>query len=122
MIRYVAISASFPSERLRIQCESFRKVLHDRDPAMNEIYDGIGAWYSEHIKQKKSAGEESGLAKFLNSYLDQVPVGSVLDLISTCGSDDWIGYLGVLEKTTKYFFSCEFLNYARLMPVSRSDE
>ena len=44
MMRFDAISASFPSERLIIQCESFRKALHDHDPAMNEIYDGIAVW------------------------------------------------------------------------------
>ena len=52
---------------------------------------------------------------FLLKYLEQVE--SFLNLISSCLTGNWEGYLLSLENIIKYFFARDLLNYARLMPV-----
>ena len=42
---------------------------------------------------------------------------TVLNIISACRSNDWLGYLNAIDKQLKYFFAHDLLNYARLMPV-----
>ena len=49
--------------------------------------------------------DDGELAQFLTQYLEQVE--SLLNLISTCRSGDWEGYLAALEDTIKYFFARE---------------
>ena len=39
------------------------------------------------------------------------------NLVSSCRTGNWEGYLSSLENIIKYFFARDLLNYARLMPV-----
>ena len=42
---------------------------------------------------------------------------NTLNLITSCRTGNWEGYLLLLENIIKYFFAHDLLNYARLMPV-----
>ena len=66
-----------------------------------------------HLRTNKTLHGE--FAEFLLKYLEQVE--SFLNLISSCQTVNWEGYLSSLENILTYFFACDLLNYARLMPV-----
>ena len=103
-------------EPVRDKCVSLKKAVHDRSPEMQDKYNEIQSWYTEHIKPQEEIPTAYGeLAQYLLQYLEQVE--NLLGLISTCKSGNWTDYLAALENMIKYFFSRDLLNYARLMPV-----
>ena len=115
MLRFDAILLDLPKGPIRIQCNTLKEQLHERDPEMVETFEEIQSWYSSNVKPLEETEDLGEFAQFLTQYLNQVE--SLLHLISSCRSGDWEGYLSSLEDFTKYFFAHDLLNYARLMPV-----
>lgn len=113
MLKFDTISSSLPQTPLRASCTALKKALYDRSPDIVELFDDIQSKYSATFML---IDEDMGdLAIFLTQYLEQVD--SLLHLTSACHFGDWEGYLAVLENMIKYFFSCDLLNYAHLMPI-----
>ena len=96
------------------ECTKFRRALHKRNPEISKIYENIQSVYESNI-QPKEKNITSEMATFLIKYLEQVDC--FLHLVMSCRSGDFQGYLVALEKTIKYFFAHNLLNYARLMPI-----
>ena len=73
------------------------------------------SWYLTNVKPHEQNDKPGGFAQYLLQYLNQVEC--LLNIISACRSNDWLGYLKAIDKQLKYFFAHDLLNYARLMPV-----
>ena len=58
------------------------------------------------------------LTKYVDNYLQQVE--SFLNLIETCRSGEFDGYISVAETLIKYLIAYDLHHYARLMPVHTS--
>ena len=115
MMKYDAILSETQSESLHEQCVQLKEALHERDPAVADIFGDIETYYTAEIQGKEEIQEKGELAQFLDQYLEQVD--SLLQLVSACRQGDWEGYLAALDNQVKYFFAHNLLNYARLMPL-----
>ena len=89
--------------------------LHGRQSEIVDIFVEIQAWYTEHVQPLEDKQDIGEFAKCLLNYLEQVE--SFLNFISSCQTGNSEGYRSSLENIIKHFFACDFLNYARLMPV-----
>ena len=107
MLCFDAIFPNLFEDPICIQYIDLKDKLHELQPVIVEIFVEIQAWYAENVKPLEDKQDIGEFAECLLNYLEQVE--SFLNLISSCRTGNWEGYLSSLENIIKYFFARDLL-------------